>query len=177
MYDFWWRADIVSIEPEPSNLYDSLMPTLLFSRVPLSFLVPLFTFVPFISMAVFLLSSGPLVTGVGLFHVYSTPSSPMWTSRFPLFGSWHFLTWPLFSPLSLPLLVSSVAFLVHLFYNPLLFLYLIFLTFTIPTQGTPFVKLLEVISVSLDFLDLPQYLRYAKVHSEGGACQKEGREE
>lgn len=131
----------------------------------------------FISMAVFLLSSGPLVTGVGLFHVYSTPSSPTWTSRFPLFGSWHFLTWPHFSPLSLPLLVSSVSFLVHLFYNPLLFLYLIFLTFTIPTQGTPFVKLLEVISVSLDFLDLPQYLRYAKVHSEGGACQKEGREE
>lgn len=144
---------------------------------PYSFLGPLFTFVPFYFHCLFLAKFRP--SGHWCWSFSCVPNSffiYVDISHFPLFGSWHFLIWPLFSPLSLPLLVSSVSFLVHLFYNPLQFLYLIFLTFVIPTQGTFFVKLLEVISVTY-LLDFPPCLRYAKVHSGGGACQKSrGRE-
>lgn len=135
----------------------------------------LFTFVPFYFHCLFLAKFRPSGHWCWSFSCVLPTSFLIYVDipPFSLFGSWHFLIRPLFSPLSLPLLVSSVSFLVPLFYNPLLFLYLIFLTFIIPTQGTPFVKLLEVISVT-DFLDFSQYLRYAKVHSGDGACRNEG---
>lgn len=134
---FCWRADIVSFEPEPSVLYDLFMPTLLFSRVPLSpwrmnikvemgifrffclpyfspysFLVPLFTCVPFYFHCLFLAKFRP--SGHWCWSFSCVPNSFLIyvdIPHFPLFGSWHFLIWPLFSPLSLPLLVSSVSFL------------------------------------------------------------------
>lgn len=162
----------------------NLILSCLFSHLPQSVCVPLFTSL-WVCFFLFLLPSyqvsGPLVLSMLVFILSqcSPPPHPtpcLLVHVFPLFGS----------GISSPGLTSQVCllhcwlavspFVAYLFHNPSQFLYLILYTCTFPThplwfQGRPFVKLLEIVSTAY-FIGFPQYSRCTKVYSGDRECPK-----